>query len=731
MIKKITVLCLAMLTGFRMFALPTPDEGMWLPLYLKQYNEKDMQRLGMRITADDIYNINHSSIKDAVVRMGGGFCTGELVSGEGLLFTNHHCGYEKIAEHSTVEHDYLKNGFWAKSHKEELPNPGLTVSRLVYMKDLTASFNAVTSAIKDKAAKRLAIDSMTKDITTKEVKGTHFEAEVKTYFNGNEYYLLVYETFKDVRLVGAPPASIGKFGGDVDNWMWPRHTGDFSVFRVYTDKDGNPAEYSADNIPYKPKHFFPVSLKGIKQGDYSMVMGYPGQTERYLTSYDIEYNRDIQNPVLIKYMETMLDVMKKDMDADRALSLKMAADYASLSNSYKYFLGQERLLKTPDPSADVVQIKRKMETDFTQWVNASPERKEKYGSILSDIKSQLDSRREFEPAYSLQINSMFSQPLLNYTFGFYQFKTVLKEGKDKPVQSEVDTAVKHLKGKAGDYISGYKFKTDRKIFQASLTMLFNELPESSYSDMMKNVLKEYKGKSKNEAVALYVDDLYKKSLLLDSMKAEKWLKKPNYKKLEKDPMFAFMESLVKVYVGQMMVSQPITRTLGERHKLYMQAIREFMPDKTFYPDANSTMRLSYGNVKAYVPRDGEFYKYYTTYMGILEKYDAKNPEFEVPEREIKLLKDKNWGRYAENDTLRVCFITNNDITGGNSGSPVIDADGNLIGLAFDGDWESMIGDLHINPKVNRTIAVDVRYVLWVIDIYADAKNLINELDIKQ
>jgi hypothetical protein len=734
-LKNITIACLLFLFGTNLAiagppaTIPLPDEGMWLPLYLKKLNERDMKNEGMRLNADDIYNINKSSLKDAVVCLNKGMCTAEIVSAEGLMLTNHHCGYDKIAEHSSVENNYLKDGFWAKTKADELPNPGFTASILVFMEDETAFINNAVKDVKTDDVKQVRISLIKDSIAKAASDGDKYRAEVKEYYDGNEYYLVVYQDFTDVRLVGAPPSSIGKFGGDVDNWMWPRHTGDFSVFRIYTGRDGKPAPYSKDNIPYKPKYFFPVSLKGEKQNDFAMVMGYPGHTSRYLTTSDLEFNRDNSNPAVISTYETELQVMKKDMDADEAVKIKLASEYASLSNTYKYFLGQELLLK----HGAGFDIKSKDEKGFTEWVEKDETRKKTYGKVLSDIREQNNNMKALEPALTLFFRGIFNAGVLKYTFNYFSFNKYTADKAPRPSRAELDTLAKSIKPAADAYFGNtITTATDKKVFVAFLVQIYKDIPAENRPDFLTKIVADNKKAASPEiAISEYVDYLYKKSFMLDKEKAYAFLDRPKLNKIKKDPMYEFMGDLVGYIRAKKLFAlyQAANNALDDGHKLYMQGLREWKADKTFYPDANSTLRVTYGKVLPYFPRDAVYYKYYTTYDGILEKYNPKDPEFFVPQREIDLLRKKEFGRYAQNDTLRINFLANTDITGGNSGSPVLNADGNLIGLAFDGDWESMIGDLSFNPATNRTICVDIRYVLWVMDIYAGAGHLIKEMQI--
>ncbi|RYD76941.1 MAG: S46 family peptidase, partial [Sphingobacteriales bacterium] len=529
--------------------------------------------------------------------------------------------------------------------------------------------------------------------------------------------------------VGAPPSSIGKFGGDTDNWMWPRHTGDFSVFRIYAGRDGKPAPYSKDNIPYVPKYNFTISLKGEKKEDYAMVMGFPGNTDRYLTSYDLDIAKDYTNPAIIEAFGTQLDVMKRDMDADPKLKIELASDYASMSNTYKYYVGQERQLK----QATVIAKKQEDEKAFTQWVNADNSRKEKYGTVLSNVKNTLEQYKAIEPALSHFFYGLFSTGAMKYAFGYYGFYRMNQDPKNPASQGKMDTLGASMVPKAEAYLGGVSYNTDKKVLKEILLMMYNKLGDKR-PEFLNNIVKsQKKATSPQDAISKYVDNMYAESTILQKEKATAFLKKPNYKKkLLKDPAFEFLMNAVTYYTTNLAPTyQQRTASLDAEHKKYMAALREWQKDKTFYPDANSTLRVTYGNVKPYFPRDGVFYDYYTTYEGILEKQNPNDPEFVVPEKMLDLLRKKQFGRYAQQDTLRVNFLSNNDITGGNSGSPVLNANGELIGIAFDGNWESMIGDLYVNPAVNRTISVDIRYVLWVIDEFADADHLIKEMTIRE
>jgi hypothetical protein len=722
--KKISLLFILIFYCFvQIFAFP--DEGMWLPLYIKQLNEKKMIEMGCKLTADDIYNINKASIKDAVVRLGDGFCTGEIVSDQGLIFTNHHCGYDAIAELSTVEHDFLTNGYWAKTMADEIPIPNMTISRLVFMKDVTHLIDSLTSYLPEGFEKSRRLAEITDSLIKDAVGGTHYNGELKSMFEKTEYYLLVYETFRDIRFVGAPPSAIGKFGGDTDNWMWPRHTGDFSVLRIYTGADGKPADYSKDNIPYKPLKFFTISLNGVKEKDFSMIMGYPGTTERYLSSYDIDFKQNVEGPAVIDIFGDILSTMKGDMDANDKTRLTLASDYASMANTWKYFIGQNLGLKR----FDLYSTYQKKEKDFETWVNADEQRKSKYGTVLSDIENTFVKYKRITPGFFYMAFGLFRLDLIGHMYSFSMLNDSYLSGKKT---SELDTEITDLKKQTEQIFKKGSLPTEQKIFKAILEKFYFKLEDPNQFATFKEVNEKYKGNSEQEKLDQYFADLFKKSILFDKAKLDKFLAKPSGSTLKKDPGIAVINSLFDYFQNNYrMIYHNINASLDLYHRNYLVALREFEKDRVFYPDANSTLRMSYGKVSAYYPKDAVYYNYRTSYLGILEKEDSTNEEFMVPKRLHELLVKKDFGRYAQNDTLYTCFLTTNDITGGNSGSPVMNADGQLIGIAFDGNWEAMTGDLMVNPTYNRTINVDIRYVLFVIDKFAGMQRLIDELKIIQ
>lgn len=704
-----------LLLGFVfVFQAARADEGMWLPLYLKQLEGK-MQSMGSRLTADDIYSVNKASIKDAIVSFGG-FCTGEIVSDKGLVFTNHHCGYDAIAELSTTQNNWLKNGFWASAFDKELPVEGLKVKILVRMED-------VTSKVKGVEGKEAVI----KELETEAAKeGPGYEGKVKSYFYDNEYYLLVYQVFTDVRLVGTPPENVGKFGGDTDNWMWPRHTGDFSIFRIYADANNNPAAYSPNNKPYTPKHSLPISLKGVKQNDFSFIMGFPGRTQRYLTSDAIKKTVNTDYPLMASVMEQKLKVEKAFMDKDEAIKLQLASDYASFANTWKYFLGNVYAAK----NSDFIQRKQAFEKAFNEWAGADEKRKAKYGNLVADIKKAVESDPEADRVMTYVGFGLFGSQMVNYAVKYYQVGMML--GDDGSVSAMAMPALDKNKESLEKDFKNYNAKVDRALFAAMLNLYMKDISQANWPKVLTEgtyaTMKLKKGQDRLQA---YTDLVYDKSIFADKARMEAWLNKPDGKALQNDEGFKFMQSIIALYLEVSGKNEAAAGSMEELMTTYMAAIREFKSEQFFYPDANSTLRLTYGSVLPYEGRDAIAYKYYTTSKGILEKEIPGDLEFDVTEKLHNLIVNKDFGRYAENGELRVNFLTNNDITGGNSGSPVINGEGHLIGIAFDGNWDSMVGDLSYQKDVQRTICVDIRYVLWFIDKYAGAQNLVNEVKLVQ
>ena len=717
--KKILVITFMLLglCSFRSNANPInpPDEGMWLPMFIERLNFVDMQKMGLHLTAEELYSINHSSLKDAIVNFGN-FCTAEVVSNEGLLLTNHHCGYESLQKHSTVGHDYLTNGFWAYNKSEEIPTEGLTATFLIRMEDVTKKVMADVSDTMSDASRRAAIRKVSDKLKKEAGEKGKYEVQIKSFFDGNEYYMFVYEVYEDVRLVGAPPSAIGKFGGDTDNWMWPRHTGDFSMFRVYTAPDGKPAKFAKDNIALKPKHSLPINIKGVKKDDYAMIWGYPGSTERYMTSYGIQSTLEQANPAIINAGNAMLPVMKKDMDADAAVRIKYASTYAQLANVWKNKIGESRGLKR----LKVQDEKKALEDRLQLWINADAGRKAKYGNVIQDIstasKQLMDSKSEMNLWYFQGV--LMSSKTMLAPLQCMGMAAILEKKDSKPEAYEpfMETVKELYKDCAP--------ATEKKLFAAGLEMYRKEMPVNMLPDIFDFINKEYKGN-----IQKFTEEAFENSIYGSEESFAKFIKKPNLKKFKKDLIYKTTLSIYTNYIKGNTEQKEINSRLNTAKRLFVAALREMQPMKTFYPNANFTMRMTYGKVLDYTAADAVHYDYVTHLKGVMEKEDPGNDEFTVPAKLKELYNKKDFGRYGSNGDLVTCFLTTNDITGGNSGSPVINGDGHLIGLAFDGNWEAMSGDIAFEPELQRTICVDIRYVLFCIDKMANAQNLIKEMNI--
>lgn len=694
------------------------DEGMWLPALVEKLNITQMKQLGLAINADEIYSINQSSLKDAIVALDRGSCTAELISAEGLLLTNHHCGFDEIQEHSTVDHDYLRDGFWAKTKEEELPNPGKTASFLVRFEDVTTKILPELNDTLTEEERKNKVRELSSKIESEATADTHYEARVQSMYNDNKYYLFISETFRDIRLVGAPPQSMGKFGGDTDNWMWPRHTADFSMFRIYCGKDGKPAAYSTDNVPYKPKHHLPISLKGYEEKDFAMVLGYPGSTNRYKTSYGIEYTMNVTNPSRINVREEKLRIMKDFMKTSQKAKIMYASKAARSSNYYKYSIGQNKGLD----NLNVIEKKQQLEDQFTQWVNANPVRKAKYGEALSLIAGSYQ-HLEDEIALEYMMEAMVRGPEIFY----FAYRTralydILKTDKDS---ERISLASERVKDGLDLFFKDYDSETDQKIAAATFRIYQENVASKYHPPFFRKVKAQY-----GNDFEKYTKELYAKSIFGSQQKLVDFFAKPKAKVLEKDPIF---QASLDIFRMLELIGDETEKTLANLSKgnrLFVGGLMEMQADKTFYPDANSTMRLTYGTVGGYTPRDAVEYDYFTTLRGYLEKEIPGDDEFDVPAKLKELYEAKDFGPYADKDgTLHTCFISNNDITGGNSGSPVINAKGELIGVAFDGNWEAMSGDLAFENELQKCINVDIRFVLWTIDKMAGAQNLLDEMTI--
>ncbi|HRW96501.1 MAG TPA: S46 family peptidase [Bacteroidales bacterium] len=699
--------------------LTIADGGMWIPMLLEKLNEKEMRDMGMKITAKDIYDINNSSMKDAIFLFGGG-CTASAISEEGLILTNHHCGYGAIQRLSTIENDMLTNGFWAMNRQEELPSPGLTVTRLVRMEDVTNQMlNGVEQNMTEKQRSEM-LKKNSEEIVKQAKEGTHYEAFVRPFFYGNEFYLFVNEVFKDVRLVGAPPSSIGNFGGDTDNWMWPRHTGDFSLFRIYVDKNNQPAEFSPENVPYKPNYVLPVSLKGVQEDDFTFVFGFPGRTEQYLPSYAIEMITQIQNPARIDLRRQKLDIYESFMNRDALVKLQYSNKHKGLSNAWKKWIGENNGIR----KLNGIEKKQQYEIEIQRWIENSGAKGQVYGQVLDKFKENYEqlSGLQLEMSYMIEaglgIEIVRAARMLSTLEKVAQTQDVT----DEQIKTEVDKARKALE----TFYKDYHQPVDRAVFVKMLESYRKAVPEDKLPPVFGLIADKYKGE-----ISQYADDVFGKSIFaskstamdfLDKFKAKSW------KKLQRDPGYDLASTLIEHYSEKIM---PEISKLGNENdslmRLYMKAQMDFEPERRFFPDANSTLRIAYGKVKPYYPRDAVFYKNYTTIEGVMEKEDPNIPDYVVDEKLKKLHHAKDYGRYGSNGTLPVCFIATNHTTGGNSGSPAFNADGHLVGLNFDRVWEGTMSDLMFDPDQCRNIMLDMRYCLFIIDKYAGASHLIDEM----
>ena len=701
---------ITIITALTLFAgSALADEGMWLLPLIQKMNGKAMKELGCELTPKEIYDINNTSLKDAIVQFGGG-CTGEIISSEGLLVTNHHCGYGNIQKLSSVEHDYLKDGYWAMNRSEELPCEGLTVTFLQYMEDVTP----IIKKAEKKAAKAgvdayEVIEAAIDDIVTEAKKDhPHCEVEVESFYNENVYYLIVYKVYKDVRFVGAPPSSIGKFGADTDNWMWPRHTGDFSMFRVYSDKDGNPAEYSPENVPLKAKNHLKISLAGVQEGDYTMIMGYPGRTTRFQTSPELKHQIE-QNDIRIAARTIRQDVLLEDMLADPKVKIQYASKYSSSSNGWKKWQG----MKLAFEKLDIVGRAEQEEANFQAWVDANGKRKAKYGTVVADLAAAVEAGREANNAFTKAFETIHKVELTD--FGF---QMVLQVGNAIQRGTDTLTALEQAYERLAPKYADYSVSTDRKVAKA----MFKHYCDIAETEFTK-ALSAYD-------IDWYVDQIFDNSSFVSAETLKKAIQAKGIKAIAEDPAAMLGLGIYAECVGLQELAGQNAQALADARKLYTEGLLEWKKGEPSYPDANFTMRLTYGTVGGYSPKDAVEYRYYTTLDGVMEKEDPDNWEFVVPEKLKELWKNQDFGQYAMADgKMPVAFLSNNDITGGNSGSPIMNSRGELIGLAFDGNWESMSSDVMFEPDLQRCINVDIRYVLFIVDKFGGAGWLIEEMDI--
>jgi len=688
-------------------------EGMWIPMLL-QYNEKEMQEMGMKITAEDIYSINHSSLKDAIVLFGGG-CTGEIVSDYGLLLTNHHCGYSYIQKHSSVEHDYLTNGFWAMNKGEELPCQGLSVTFLREMRDVTERVLEGITIDTPEEERKAKIEENIKKIIAEVEKETRYKVSIKPYFLGNEYYLLLNEVFNDVRLVGCPPSNIGKFGGDTDNWVWPRHTGDFSIFRVYADKDGHPAAYSADNVPYKPAKHLDISLKGAEEGDFAFVFGYPARTNEYLPSIAVDQEANLIDPIMVDLRGKVLDIYNKYQEQDPKVRIQYAAKHANIGNGWKKWMGVTEGIN----HFHGVEKKRAFEISFHDWAMQSRSRY-MYVNLLKQFTENYKELEPYQLAYTYMSEAGMRIELISFAGRFSRLSEVTK---DTP-QKDIDQMLTQVKGTAANFFKDYYEPIDREV---AVTML-NEYLKAQPADFRPAFLNDIKD------VNEYVDKLFAKTMFTDEAKVNDLLNNFNVskaKKLANDPALKVYQSLIGFYRDKVYDHMSsLNANIDRMRRIYMKGQMDMQSDKRLFPDANFTLRVTYGKVEGFKPQDGKNYRHFTTLEGIMEKENPDIYDYVVEPKLKELYNKKDYGRYADKDgSMHVAFTASVHTTGGNSGSPILNAEGQLLGLNFDRCWEGTMSDLIYDPAICRNISVDIRYVLFIIDKFAGARHLIDEMTI--
>ena len=719
--KKLTVLLIIFSFVFK--PLAKADEGMWLPMLLGEQVYADMVKKGLKVSKEQLYSMNQACIKDAIIIFGGG-CTGEIVSKEGLIFTNHHCGYNAIAAASTVDHNYLRDGFWAKTKTEEIYAPGVHAQFLIKIVDVTDKVNEKT---KDIAPADLLqkLPAILTELGNKETEGTGYEGRVASMFKANQFLLFVYERYKDVRLVGTPPESIGKFGGDTDNWEWPRHTGDFSIFRVYTNKDGKSAEYAADNVPLKSKYSLHVSIKGVKDGDYTMIWGYPGGTNRYETSYGVKLKTDIENPSLVDLRDARLKFMLEEMKKDPAVKIQLAGSYAGIANYWKFFDGESKqLLKFK-----TYEEKQANETAFMAWAKGKSE----YSNLFSDYQKNYATWTPYAKQRAYMMEGIFGSPLISFASSLQKLDATLS--KKESSKDDIAKAIEAAKTARTNFIKSENIASDKNILAFVLQAFYKEIETAQHPAGFYTIISNKYGDLKNtSSFEAYTKYVFSNTAILNDAKWDAMMQNPDTAVLHKDPAYvianAFNSNFTNKYAKLYTDFNTQNFLLG---KLYLKGVLEMNKGKKMYPDANFTMRVSFGNVKSYSPKDAVKYSHICTLSGVLEKYKPGDYEFDAPVKLIELAKNKDFGQYADasvNDIV-VSFISSNDITGGNSGSPVLNAKGELIGLAFDGNYEALSHKIKFDKDLNRTINLDVRYLLWVVEKLGGATNIINELDIRK
>jgi len=684
--------------------------GMWIPSLLEGMNENEMLQLGSKMTAKDIYDVNNSSLKDAIVHFNGG-CTSEIISPNGLLLTNHHCGYGAIQSHSTVENDYLKDGFWAMNYGQELPNPSMNVTFIKRIDDVTSEVFKGITANMDEASKLKIINQNIEKTAKADQKEDWQDANIKSIYHGNQFLLFVTETFNDLRLVGAPPSSIGKFGADTDNWMWPRHTGDFSMFRIYADANNRPAKYSKDNVPYKPNHYLPISLDGVQEGDFTLVFGFPGRTNEYLPAVGVDQIANVLNPARIEIRDNALKITDSFMRKNADIKIKYASKYASTANYWKKWIGESQGIQ----KSKAIEKKRELEKEFTKIVNEKD--LAGYKTLLSDFEKLYTEIESVSLAREYWMEVAYRNvELLGITFRAYQIEQAYLKGGEPAFNKAKESALNTFKG----IYKNYSATVDKPVFEKLVSLYAEKSPSAYLPANMTGV-----------NFTELTNNIYANSKLTNLYGAEKLLEgTPDevIKKLNEDKAYVFGKELHTIFYNKLEPKfQALNLQIEAVQKEYMKALMEVFPNNRFFPDANSTLRVTYGQVRGYQPNDGVYYSATTYLDGVMEKYVPGDYEFDVPQKLQDLYNAKDYGQYGEKGKMPVNFIGTNHTTGGNSGSPAIDAHGNLIGLNFDRVWEGTMSDMNYDPDICRNIMVDIRYVLFIIDKYAGAKNLIDEM----
>ncbi|MFO8002109.1 MAG: S46 family peptidase [Marinilabilia sp.] len=691
---------------------------MWLPWHLSQSQIEEMHKMGLELSSNDLFSSDQASIKDAIVSLDDGSCTGSFISDKGLLLTNHHCAMGEIQQHSSLENDYISDGFWARSSKDELPNEDKTATILVEARDLTPLFKEPLEKVSKRVETEDLIDSIsTAVLDTLTIPDNH-DAEIKEFFSRNQFYLLITQTFRDVRLVGAPPKDIGQFGAEEDNWMWPRHSADFTFFRVYTSPDGEPADYHPDNIPYEPEKVLPVNPEGGREGDFTMVMGYPGKTQRYLTSHGIRETKDIINPIVAEVRGKRQEIWKEHMEGSEKIGIQYAEKYATSSNYQKYAIGQNKSIE----NTNLTSKREKHENKFSEWLDENPETPEEYDKILSSAKLLYLMRQNLAETTIITLESLINGPDINsLMLDAYELYNIVR--KDDSGEKETKIAIEDLREKGENFFPDFSAQIDKEVFQKMVEFYTNNLTDSLQMD--REVLLGNTG-----SIEELSEKIYTQSAFADPEEFEIFLRSPKAEKFEKDPGFAFVKRVMEDFSPVYSIFQQFEEQLEHTMHQYVDALMKRYPEHRFYPDANSTMRFTAGKISNYSPDDGIVYSAFSTHKGIIQKINSGNDHYQ-PDYPLKTLMEKDFSRYADDSgNLPVCFISDNDITGGNSGSPVLNGKGELIGLAFDGNWEGMASDISYSKEQQRCINADIRYILYVMEEVGDADHLLAEMNLK-